>query len=202
MLDANVARPKPLPENANAVFSRRRRSLRQSVEALILVHPSVRRLTDDRAVDDLADDLMIASEDFTVLKVELGRREVYLVCVSNAAWRNRSRHSFFALKALAAKTDRTVVLVPESFIRREPRLSNAMMIASAAGAEIGLSDRMKLLAHLIDNGGSAPLVDLAVLVRGEDPISAIMALVVEGGLYVDLEKPILPGTEVHLVQPI
>jgi hypothetical protein len=202
MLDADAARLPSGPADAGAIFGRRRRTLRQSAEALVLVHPSVRRLTDDRVPDDLADDLMIPAEDFTAIKVALGRREVYLVCVCNAAWRGHGRHAFLELKTLAATMGHTVVLVPESFIRREPRLTNAMMIAGAEGAEIGLTDRMKLLAHLIDNGGSAPLLDLAVMVRGEEPISAIMALVVEGGLYVDLDKPILPATEVHLVQPL
>lgn len=202
MLDADAARLPSGSADAGATSGRRRRSLRQSAEALVLVHPSVRRLTDDRVPDDLADDLMIAAEDFTAIKVALGRREVYLVCVCNAAWRGHGRHAFFELKAMAATMGHTVVLVPESFIRREPRLTNAMMIAGAAGAEIGLTDRMKLLAHLIDNGGSAPLLDLAVMVRGEEPVSGIMALVVEGGLYVDLDKPILPATEVHLVQPL
>ncbi|MFD2649143.1 hypothetical protein ACFSX5_15240 [Devosia albogilva] len=201
MLDADAARPssastKPVPEQ------RRRRSLRQAAETLVLVHPSVKRLLDDGAVEDMADDLMIGADDFTTFNVAVSGREVTLVCICHAAWRSEERHAFFELKAVAATSGRTVVLVPEGFIRREPRLANATMIAGAAGAEIGLTDRMKILTHLIDNGGSAPLLDLAGMVRGEEPVSAVMALVVEGGLYIDLDSPILPGTEVHLVQPL
>lgn len=202
MLDADAARLAFRPADANVASERRRRSLRQSVETLILVHPSIRRLGDDGAIDELADELMIGPDDFTSLKVRVSGREVNLVCVHSAAWRSPGRHAFFELKAVAAASGHPVVLVPEAFIRREPRLTNAMMIAGAAGAEIGLTDRMNILAHLIDNGGSAPLLDLAVMVRGEEPVSAIMALVIEGGLYVDLDAPILPGTPVHLVQPL
>ncbi|QQR40053.1 hypothetical protein [Devosia rhizoryzae] len=202
MLEADAARPSPWSPKADLVPERRRRSLRRSAEALVLVHPAIRSLQGDAVIEGIADDLMIGPGDFTALKVSISGREVYLVCVCNAAWRGHGRHAFFELKALAATMGHTVVLVPESFIRREPRLTNAMMIAGAEGAEIGLTDRMKLLAHLIDNGGSAPLLDLAVMVRGEEPVSAIMALVVEGGLYIDLDKPILPATEVHLVQPL
>ncbi|WP_439602114.1 hypothetical protein [Devosia sp.] len=202
MLDADAARLAFRPADANLASERRRRSLRQSVETLILVHPSIRRLGDDGAIDELADELMIGPDDFTSLKVRVSGREVNLVCVHSAAWRSPGRHAFFELKAVAAASGHPVVLVPEAFIRREPRLTNAMMIAGAAGAEIGLTDRMNILAHLIDNGGSAPLLDLAVMVRGEEPVSAIMALVIEGGLYVDLDAPILPGTPVHLVQPL
>lgn len=199
--DADAARPssasiKPVPEQ------RRRRSLRQAAETLVLVHPSVKRLLDDGAVEEMADDLMIGADDFAAINVAVSGREVTLVCICNAAWHGTSRHAFFELKAVAAASGRTVVLVPERFIRREPRLANAMMIAGAAGAEIGLTDRMKILSHLIDHGGSAPLIDLAVMVRGDEPVSAVMALVVEGGLFIDLDRPILPCTEVHLVQPL
>ncbi|MBU1336906.1 MAG: hypothetical protein KJ944_10010 [Alphaproteobacteria bacterium] len=201
MLDADAARPKfastiPVPER------RRRRSLRQAAETLVLVHPSVKRLSDDGAIEEMAHDLMIGADDFAAINVAVSGREVTLVCVCSPAWRVPGRHAFFELKAVAAASGRTVVLVPERFIRREPRLANAMLIAGAQGAEIGLTDRMKILAHLVENGGSAPLLDLAVMVRGEEPVDAVMALVIEGGLYIDLDRPILPSTEVHLVQPL
>ena len=201
MLDADAARPRststiPVPEQ------RRRRSLRQAAESLVLVHHSVKRLSDDGAIEEMADELMIGADDFAVISVAMSGREVSLVCVCSAAWRGPGRHAFFELKAVAAASGRTVVLVPERFIRREPRLSNAMTIAGAQGVEIGLTDRMKILAHLVENGGSAPLLDLAVMVRGQEPVSAVMALVVEGGLYMDLDRTLLPSTEVHLVQPL
>lgn len=201
MLEADAARPSTWSPEADSVPERRRRSLRRSAEALVLVHPATKRLQDDDLIERMADDLMIGPDDFTALKVSISGRKIYLVCVCNAAWRSPGRQVFFELKALAAAHGHTVMLVPEAFIRREPRLSNAMLIASAEGAEIGLSDRMKILAHLVDHGGSAPLLDLATMVRGDEPVSAIMALVVEGGLYMDLDRRILPSSEVHLVQP-
>jgi hypothetical protein len=202
MFDADVARLPSGTSNLSTGAERRRRSLRQSAEALILAHPSVIRLSDNGSIEDMADALMIGADDFAAINVAVFGRAVTLVCVCSAAWRGPARHLFFELKAAAAVGGRNVILVPERFIRREPRLTNALMIAGAQGAEIGLSDRMKILAHLVENGGSAPLLDLAVMVRGEEPVSAIMALVVEGGLYIDLDGTILPSTSVHLVQPL
>ncbi|KFL30630.1 hypothetical protein JP75_14235 [Devosia riboflavina] len=203
MLDVDVTRPPTSFAGFQAAPTQcRRRTLRHAVETLVLVHPSIKRLADDDALDELADDLMIGPDDFTTVKVDYSGRVIHLACVCNSAWRGDRKGGFLELKALAALAGHTVVLVPEAFIRREPRLSNSLMIAGAAGAEIGLTDRMKILALLLDNGGSAPLLDLAAMVRGDEPVAAIMALVIEGGLYVDLNKRILPSTEVHLVQPL
>lgn len=201
MLEADVACPSKPSPHIGVVSRSRRRTLRQCAEALVLVHPYVTRLPEDRVIEDIADDLMIGPDDFACLKVAMAGREVYLACIGTIAWRSQRGRAFFELKALARALGHTVMLVPEAFIRREPRLGTALMIAGADGAEIGLTDRMKILAHLVDNGGSAPLLDLAALVRGDEPVSAILALVIEGGLYVNLDERILPSTEVQLVQP-
>lgn len=166
-----------------------------------MVHPGVERLSDDPGLLELGRGCGVGAEDYVALNLRMGRRRFTMVCVRRAFWSREGLKPFFRMKEIAAGLDRAVVLVPESFIGREPRCSNAMMIADAAGVEMLLTDRMRILGHLIDNGGSAPLGDLAGLVRGSDPVAAVLNLIVEGGLHLDLDRSLVPSSEVHLVQP-
>lgn len=202
MLEVDLARPESPRISASSARDRRDRSLRRAAEALVMVHPGVEHLPDDDGLAELGEGCGVGPDDFLAINLRMGRRTFTMVCVRRAFWGGDGLRPFLRMKALAATYGRAIVLVPESFIRREPRSSNALMIAGAAGVGTRLSERMKILAHLIENGGSAPLADLANLVNGADPVAAVLNLIVEGGLHLDLDRSILPSSEVHLVQPV
>lgn len=201
MLEVDLVRPESSRIAPSTSRKRRARSLRRAAEALVMVHPDVEHLPDDDGLAELGEGCGLDPDDFLAINLRMGRRTFTMVCVRRALWGGDGLRPFMRMKEIAAAAGRSIVLVPESFIRREPRSSNALMIAGAAGVGMRLGERMKILAHLIENGGSAPLVDLAILVNGPDPVAALLNLVVEGGLHLDIDRSILPSSEVHLVQP-
>lgn len=177
------------------------KSLRRAVEALVMAFPGIRRLPDDDHVEEAAFELGFQPHDLVVVQVAVGHRELDLVIVPTKVRRRDGMSMFFELKSAAAARGRTVILVPESFVRREPRLTNAFVIAEAAETTVGPTDRMRMLVHLIESGGSAPLLDLAGLVSSGDPVAGVLGLVVEGGLHMNLDNRLMPSSRVHLMEP-
>lgn len=201
MLEANSARMQSEPCKWRSQQEREGKSLRRAAEALVMAYPGIRRLPDDHGIEETAAELGLEPHELVVVPVAIGHRAVDLVVVPTRTRRRGGMPLFFELKASAATIGRTVVLVPESFVRREPRLTNAFVIAEAAETAVGATDRMRMLVHLIENGGSAPLLDLAGLVNSVDPVAGVLGLVVEGGLHMDLDARLMPSSQVHLVEP-
>jgi hypothetical protein len=92
---------------------------------------------------------------------------------------------------------RRVVLVPEGAFYREPMMTNALMIAGCAGADVSPSDRLALMAALLEAGGSMPLADAAETVpRSDDPVAAVLSLVAGRAVCLDLSELIGPESRV------
>jgi hypothetical protein len=145
----------------------------------------------------LARDLGFDGHEFVCLDVRVRNRRASLVCVPTRLWnRAGAMAMFFALKSAAMSLGHRVVIVPETFIRRQPRLENSIMVSAAAHVEVNATDRMVILEFLLEHGGGT-LSEVASLIRHPDPVAAVLHLVTVGALDIDLNAPILPATEIR-----
>lgn len=87
--------------------------------------------------------------------------------------------------------------MPEGALDREPCIGDALLIAGCSGLPVAPSDRLALLAALVEVGGSMPLADAAtMMVRADDPVAAVLALVAGRVVGLDLGAPIGPESAV------
>lgn len=171
--------------------------LRRCLEALIRANRSVLMLGRNDEIEDLARGLGIADPDYVCFDLRVKRQRASVICVPSRLWvRPAAMSAFFELKAAGAALGHRIVLVPEQFVRRQPRLDNARMVASTLDVEIDPTDRMNILEFLLEHGGGT-LSDVAGLVRHPDPVAAVLHLVTVGALDIDLNAPILPASEVR-----
>lgn len=195
----------PNQSNADTHLAERRKRdrremdrLRRSTEALLLSHRGVSFVGEHDEVAEIGIELGLERHDFCALEVRIGKRRAVLVCVPSRLWNNpNDMEVFHELKALSRVHGYDVLLVPQSFIQRQPRLDNAMLVSGTAEAKVSPTDRMNVLGHLIEHG-DATLYELAGLVKHSDPISSILHLVTTGALYLDLNARITPHSLVHL----
>lgn len=149
-------------------------------------------------VEDQAGLLGLGGSDFALINVAIGMRPVALVCVPERHWRDASMMvTFRELKRVAKGFGETVVLLPEGFVMRQPRLENAMLIAETRGAAMTATDRMSILGRLLEDG-SATLSELASGIRHPDPVSAVLSLVTSGLLDMNLNAAILPTSVITM----
>lgn len=172
--------------------------LRRSAEALIRANRTVLEQGENEVVSDLALELGFERHDFVCFDVRVRTRRATLVCVPSRLWHRQGAMAvFFDLKADASLLGHQVVLVPESFIRRQPRIDTAHVLMGAVDMEVSAGDRMSILEFLLENGGGA-LSDVASLVRHNDPVGAVLHLVTVGALDIDLNASIAPASEVRI----
>lgn len=165
---------------------------------LAMALPNVELIGDCPDAASIGDWIGLNRSDYVALDARVAGRATTLLCVPSRSWHcGETMEMLTSLRELLAVVDRRVVLVPESFIRRQPRLSNAALIAGSSHAGITASDRMRILAVLIEED-SATVLELASLVHSCDPVSSILRLVCEGSLQIDLERPILPTSLVRI----
>lgn len=174
--------------------------LRRGAEALILSHRGVSYVGEHDEVAEIGIELGLERHDFCTLEVRIKDRRVVVVCVPSRHWQSKATmETFHELKALSVLHGYTVLLVPQSFIQRQPRFDNAMLVSPTAGVTVSPSDRMSILGHLIEHG-DASVYELASLVKHGDPISCVLHLVTTGALHLDLNTRITPHTLIGLSQ--
>lgn len=162
--------------------------------------PGVELMGDCPDAQSIGDWIGLERSDYVALDARVSGRHTTLLCVPYASWHSTDTMEVLtSLKELLSVLERRVVLVPEGFIRRQPRLGNAMLIAGSGHASLTSSDRMRVLAALIEED-SATLLELASLVESSDPVSSILRLVCEGCLEIDLNRPILPTSLVRMAR--
>ena len=172
--------------------------LGRSLTALAVAHFRCPLRHNNGIVTRQAEELGLDERDFALVHVSVDRRSVALVAIPTRLWHdNKAMTLFHELKAGCAILGEHVVLVPEGFITRQPRLDNAMLMASARDVVMPISDRMSILEHLMETG-SATLSELASGLRHPDPVNAIMGMVTSGLLDMNLDRPIMPNTVVTM----
>lgn len=169
-------------------------------DALLGVTPGVRSVSDDPQ-ERFAHTLGLAQVGLVLRSVRLtGGRTVSLVAVPSACWRAPDLHArVLDLKWTRELSGQRLVLVPESVIRAEPRLTNALLISACDDVRVTPRERLILLSHLAEVGGSASLEVCAEALTGStDPAGAVLRLVVERVLTIALDRPIDLQSEVSL----
>lgn len=176
--------------------ARRIDRLRRSAEALLRSNRRLIVLGENAAVSDLALEHGLDRQDYCQFQVKLGSRNVCLVCVPSSHWHYPPlMKRFLETKAAAEISGHQVLLVPETFIRRQPRLGNAQLLVRSMDLEVTATDRMNVMCFLLENGGGT-LAEVAGLLRHPDPVAAVLHLAVIGAVDVDLNSMIAPATQV------
>jgi hypothetical protein len=135
-----------------------------------------------------------------VREVSYRGKALTIICVPLGTWSSPGEMAMLLhLKTVMATLHRRVLLIPESWVRRQPRLDNALMVSGSAGSSMTVSTRMRVLTRLIEED-SASLSELAALVPGDDPVSGILHLVTLGLLEIDLDRSIMPTSLVSLAR--
>ncbi len=170
-------------------------------DARLGVTPGIRSVSDDPQCERFAHTLGLAQVGLVLRSVRLsGGRTVSLVAVPSACWRDPVLHArILDLKWAVEFSGRRLVLVPESVIRVEPRLTNALLVSACDGVHVTPRERLTLLSHLAEVGGSASLEVCAEALAGSaDPAGAVLRLVAERVLTIALDRPINLQSEVSL----
>ena len=172
-----------------------------AVDAWLGVTPGVRSVSDDPQCETFARTLGLAQTGLVLRSVRLsGGRTVSLVAVPSACWRDPDLHArVLDLKWTRELSGQRLVLVPESVLRAEPRLTNSLLVSACDSVRVTPRERFMLLSHLAEVGGSATLeVCAEALTGGADPAGAVLRLVAERVLTIALDRPINLQTEVSL----
>jgi hypothetical protein len=177
------------------------RRLRKNSVSLINAQAEMEILCVDRFVTGLATGLGLDADKLVILRVLVRTTPVTLVIVPDALWHGPADHArLLELKDTASFADHRCVLVPEGYIQRQPRLSNARLIESSLTKQVTADQRLRLLAFLIEAGPSS-LAQCACEIGHPDPASAILQLSAAGIVTVDVRAHIGPGTLVDLPSP-
>lgn len=191
---ADFARPSSIDDDR----AQRHQRLTRNVRVLIEAHPKTDELGQDDLVEHLAAKHGFDAFDLSIHRVSFGRFIRTLVCVPyHTAQTPGRRDALVALKRNAADFGHPVILVPEGFIQRQPRLWNSRMIQLATEIHVRAEDRVAILVHLIENGWST-LVDCAGIVRHDAPVTVVLNLVAEGVLSMRMDHPIGPNSRVWI----
>jgi hypothetical protein len=172
-----------------------------AVDAVLGVKSSVRSISVDPQCEKFAHTLGLAQVGLVLRSVRLTNgRTVSLVAVPSACWRDPVLHArILDLKWAVELAGCRVVLVPESVIRAEPRLTNALLVSACDDVRVTPRERLILLSHLAEVGGSASLEICAEWLTGStDPAGAVLRLVAERVLTIALDRPIDLQSEVSL----
>lgn len=175
------------------------RRLQKNALTLIAAHPNATYLGTDELVEELASGLGFKTFDLIILRATVSDKRHTLVCVPERVWSTR-KQELVDLKRLAAASGHACVLVPESAIQRQPRLSTARAIEEASGVDVTMEQRMDVLVHLIEHGYST-LFDCACAISHPSPFSAILHLVAIGVIRMKGAGSLTLQTRIDLPDP-
>ncbi|WP_162820373.1 hypothetical protein [Microvirga calopogonii] len=170
-------------------------------DARLGITPGVRSVSDDPQCEGIARTLGLAQVGLVLRSVRLtSGRTISVAAVPSACWRDPVLHArVLDLKWARELSGQRLVLVPESVIRAEPRLTNALLISACDGVRVTPRERLMLLSQLAEVGGSASLEICAEALAGSaDPAGAVLRLVAERVLTIALDRPIDLQSEVSL----
>lgn len=175
--------------------------LKQQLRDLVEAYTSAKFVGSSRVVEGLAAKAGFQGHDLSIVEVMLGKRLITIVCVPFGGWtRPEFMQRVLVLRSRARAHGLDVVVVSQGIVDRQPRLGNASIIG-VAGRRVSVSStaRMKVLAHLIENG-DCQLSELAAVIAADhpDPYGAILNLVSNDVLRIDLAKVISPTSMVGL----
>jgi hypothetical protein len=102
-----------------------------------------------------------------------------------------------ALPGATATDGRRFRFETAASIRAEPRFTTVRLILACKRTPVTAGDRVRIL-HQLDENGTMRLVDCAAAaMNSTDGVAAVLALACEGLIEVDINRPILPETQVR-----
>lgn len=180
---------------------RRNLKLHRQVRDLITANAACRYIGGNAAVEKIAADCGFEPHDLAVADVKVGRRVITLICVPHRIWdRTTPSTAAIAVRMKARNAGYSAVLVPQAVVEREPRLGNSELLARTATITVDATSRMRVLAHLIENG-TCCLSELAALLDHRDPFGAVLHMVVTGALALNIGQCITPYSMVDIASP-
>lgn len=173
-------------------------SLRRDLQHIIVAHPRLRLMGGNPFVASLARQFELAPDSLAIVAIRLDRRDVTIVSTGPRIWRSVKGHShLLELKHTAHQAGYFIILVPKRAVRREPRLSNARLIASHKDLKVSPENRAAIVHHVGTNPG-ATLWSCSEVVRGvTTPTGCVLALIAQGVLAVRLDQRLNPSSPVQ-----
>jgi hypothetical protein len=102
-----------------------------------------------------------------------------------------------AIHGLTSTDGRSFSIETAASIRAEPRFTTVRLIMACKRTPVTAGDRVRIL-HQLDEVGAMRLVDCASAVMNtQDGVAAVLALACEGLISVEINRPILPETQVR-----
>lgn len=151
----------------------------------------------DDLVLNLAAYHSLRPSDAVITKLRTNTRSFTVVVATSRAWEH-SRDALIAMKQDARRTQHRVLLMPAGRLRRATFLTNCALVGTSRNVRITATDRMAIIARLRDDP-CASLEDCAREIGGhDDPVGAVLAMVAEGFLRMDLRAPMRPESQVSV----
>jgi hypothetical protein len=192
------------PDSAFNTSQRRARHLREHarLEAALRLQASSLKGVDvigtNEVVADLASHYGLSPEDFVAMLLRRGGESVTAIGVPTRIWHNARAHAQLCLlKSDMRRAGHRCILAPEQILRRQPRLRNLEMIEAASEKAASPTCDIAIL-QLVGESGGASIIDCANLIAGPGPVEAVLSLVANGQLHLDVSRAIGPMTLVTL----
>lgn len=162
--------------------------------AVIAIHRAVLRHAKDESIDSVQKRAGFAPYDLVSWQVWTQTCCFTLIVVPLRLWyRPLWKRRAVELKQYLRTLGKRCVVAPASILDRQPRLQNARLVAACSGVHVSATDRLKLMAKLVECT-SLSIGDATALVTANDPAAAILNLVAERALALDPDRPIGPHT--------
>ena len=92
-----------------------------------------------------------------------------------------------------------LLVVREGWLRRQPRFSILSMLVHCSDIRVSPTDWILVEQHLVSQGGTSDLGDCAaVVLRDQDPVQAVLALVAQHRLHIDRSRPLSAFSSISL----
>lgn len=197
-LPSNAIHPPELSRSGVVDRTLEVRRLRKNLLTLVMTSRSVVHSGNSSIIENLAAISGWRTDDLVILPVRGFGEEFHVLSAPASTWR-KDYEDLLDLKHRAEENGERVILVPPTFIQREPRLGNARLVADAFQVSLSGEDRMAVFLHLVENGGYSTFHDCAMaVVNCEAPYSCVLSMAGMGLVKIDLGKPIIPETRVDL----
>ncbi len=145
----------------------------------------------DDCVRDLASFHGLQNCDAFVVKLRSNTKSFTLIAATSRAWEQK-RSALLSTKHDARRARRHVLLTTAGWLRRPAFLDNCALIGTSRSLRITATDRMAIIARVRENPGVS-LEDCALEIASHvDPVGAVLKMVGEGLLRMDLRTPMSP----------
>jgi hypothetical protein len=173
-------------------------ALEKVVDVLIAAQPGFESLGNDAVAEGLRLQHHFCEHDVAAVRVLCAGVRITALIVPRRLWHSSAHLArLVKLRAAVRALGHPSLLVPEGFVRRQPRLGNARLLAGAADIAVSGGDRMSILKLLTELPGSS-LEECAEAVRlSEDPFGAVLALACAGDIEIDPREPFTPFSVIY-----